>query len=544
MPFGRRWSLRAIDLLVLLTPVIVGFVGFEPLAGWRAARDIHVARSGSDRHTGATSASAVSTLQRALDLAIPGDRIVIGPGTYYERVHVRRGGTLAAPVVIAAETPGTVVITGADPRGVPPEWSWHSEGQNIYSTVIHRPVYRLQHHDMTCFRIPWGGQATLRKYVEKGFPWSAFCTEKDRLYLFLKDGVHPAQAVLKTHRPAPAPREWGELKSATVWVEADHVRLEGLQIEDGLGAGVTIWNAEDIEIRDCAFSGATFGVRCADGPKPARDVRMVNCLYHNYPQYHWRREWLTWDEVYAAYSSSTLIASTAAPLTIENCLVTHAGDALRISPATGQGSSIARVERNYLAFCTDDAIEFDGDAAGVNVAQNLVFEAHQNLAFSPVKHGPVDVRENLFVHLPDGINGSQIKFINNQPGDPIRNIDIHDNVFIGDWLCWRNDAPIENVAIGRNQFFVRRMAEPPWPPKGVTVAEGQVELQRESISPVQHLSKLAQNPGTPAWLSSVISRAPGPSWWPGSEHPATKDALLWRQQMQQSLQRTAAVEHN
>lgn len=531
---SRGLASGCINLCFLAVPLVSGWTLYEPLASWREPGTIHVATTGSDLRQGDSPETAFATIQRALDCAIPGDRILIAPGTYYERLHVRRGGSDQSPLALAAVEPGTVVITGADPHGVPSEWTWHDEGAGIYSTAISHPVYRLDIAEETCFRIPWGGLTALRKLIDKPGAWSAFCTENDRLYVFLKNGKHPLHSPLRTHRPAPAPREWGEFKSATVWVEADHVRLENLRIEDGIGAAVAVWNAGDVELRDCAFSGSTIGVRCVEGIKPPRDIRLIRCLYHNYPQYHWRRDWLTWAEVYASYSSSTLIASNTAPLSVEQCVVIHGGDALRISPQQKWNSSMARIERNFLALCTDDAIEFDGDGCGVNVANNLVFETHQNLSFSPLEHGPVTVDENVFAHLPDGINGSQVKFIANREGDRIQNITVRGNVFVGNWLDWWNEAPRENIQFLGNRFFVQQQTDPPWP-TGVTASADQVQLSEVDLPPEKILREWYQTADGPQWARTVLENHPGPSWWLAEQHPATRDAFRWRNQLRESL---------
>jgi len=524
------------DVAVACVPVVAAAALYKPIAVFRDSSSVYVSKQGSDWNGGRTAATALATIQSALDQARPGDQILVGPGTYYERLHLRKGGTEIAPVSVVATTPGSVIISGKLPEDVPREWAWRDDGRGIYSTAIRHPVYRLNHGSLTCFRVPWGGLAALRDITSRPGAWSAFCEEKGRLYVYLKGGKHPALEELSTHRPAPAPREWGEFKSATLWVEADHVRLDGLQFDFGIGAAVNIWNAEHVEFNDCVFSGCTFGVKCSGGTKPSRHIRIVNCLYHNYPQYHWHKDWLTWGEVYAAYASSTLASSTDAPLLIQECLVTHSGDALRISPHAGQGTASAMIDGNQIAYCTDDAIEFDGDGSQIDVRNNLVHEAHQNLGFSPVGVGPITVQHNLFAHLQDGINGSQIKLINNKPGERIRNISIRDNVFIGDWLCWYNDAPVSKVTIENNRFFVYRQANPPWPIAGVDVGDHQVELRSDRLPPEQTLAAWYHNANNPLWMRAVLDRRHGPSWFRAEDHPATKDATRWKSQLRQLLQ--------
>ena len=62
-----------------------------PLTITRAA-ELHVAVTGDDANSGNPSAP-LRTIQRAAELAQPGDRITVHEGVYRERVNPPRGGT-------------------------------------------------------------------------------------------------------------------------------------------------------------------------------------------------------------------------------------------------------------------------------------------------------------------------------------------------------------------------------------------------------------------------------------------------------------------
>lgn len=65
---------------------------FGLTAGPLAAREFHVATHGQDNNPG-TQKAPLRTIQRAADLAQPGDTITVHAGTYRERVNPPRGGT-------------------------------------------------------------------------------------------------------------------------------------------------------------------------------------------------------------------------------------------------------------------------------------------------------------------------------------------------------------------------------------------------------------------------------------------------------------------
>lgn len=497
-----------------------------PALGWRAPRTLCVAVDGSDWNWSATQEKPLASVQRAVSLSRPGDQIVLGPGNYYERIHVKRGGTEKQPLVIKAGEPGTATITGALAEGVPSTWKWRDEGGGIFSTATQWPVHRLAEGKVTLFRVPWGGLKQLRSLVQKPSAWGAYCQDGARLYVRLNGGRHPMQAQLRTHRPAPGPREWGEFKSATVWLEADHVQLEGLRIEFGIGAAVNIWDAEHVEIRDCVFSECSVGVRCGGGVKPSEDVWIDRCLYHNYPQYSWHREWLGWPDIYAGYASSSLATARDAPLKITNCVAVHVGDALGISPRINSENMSAKIEGNYLAFGTDDAVEFDGPAVNIEFRRNRVHEFHQNLGFSPVLTGPIVVEQNVFTHEEAGVNGSQIKIMNNSPGEVVRNIVVRDNLFIGNWLCWWNEVPVDDVEFTENVFSVFERTDPPWPPPIRAVRNAILQRQRQ-MPLTSIVNNIIDSTPNSAWVRPVLDQRPGPLWWHWKSHPATRDLPTW-----------------
>jgi len=79
------------------------------------AATFYVAATGDDAHHG-SDASPFRTIQRAADLAQPGDTIVVHEGIYRERVSPPRGGTSDAKRIVYEAAPGErAVVTGAEP---------------------------------------------------------------------------------------------------------------------------------------------------------------------------------------------------------------------------------------------------------------------------------------------------------------------------------------------------------------------------------------------------------------------------------------------
>ena len=78
------------------------------------ATEYHVAGNGNDRNPG-TGESPFLTIQRAADIAQPGDVITVHEGVYRERVNPPRGGTSDEQRITYQAAGGEeVVITGSE----------------------------------------------------------------------------------------------------------------------------------------------------------------------------------------------------------------------------------------------------------------------------------------------------------------------------------------------------------------------------------------------------------------------------------------------
>jgi alpha-N-arabinofuranosidase len=84
-------------------------------AGFSGAAEIHVAPTGTDTNAG-TALEPMRTIQRAADLARPGDTITVHAGTYRERVNPPRGGESDTKRITYRSAPGEKVeIKGSEP---------------------------------------------------------------------------------------------------------------------------------------------------------------------------------------------------------------------------------------------------------------------------------------------------------------------------------------------------------------------------------------------------------------------------------------------
>ena len=80
----------------------------------KTGTEYHVSKTGSDRNPG-TAAQPFATIQRAADLAMPGDTVIVHAGEYREWVDPKTGGTCdRMRITYTAAENEHVVIKGSE----------------------------------------------------------------------------------------------------------------------------------------------------------------------------------------------------------------------------------------------------------------------------------------------------------------------------------------------------------------------------------------------------------------------------------------------
>src|SRR5215213_3077219 len=103
------------------------------------ARTLYVlAAHGSDLNHGLLEDSALQTIQRAAELVVPGDEVIIGPGIYFERVKLQRKGLRGKPITFRADAiaKNRVILSGAHriTRSGHTAWTLDDGRYHLYST--------------------------------------------------------------------------------------------------------------------------------------------------------------------------------------------------------------------------------------------------------------------------------------------------------------------------------------------------------------------------------------------------------------------------
>jgi hypothetical protein len=104
--------------------------------GALAGTTYHVAVTGNDDASGSAT-QPLRTIQRAADLAQPGDTVLVSPGIYRERVAPPRGGIEGLPIVYRSEKPHAAIVRGSDIWQPP----WRQEAPGIWSGEVDEALF-------------------------------------------------------------------------------------------------------------------------------------------------------------------------------------------------------------------------------------------------------------------------------------------------------------------------------------------------------------------------------------------------------------------
>ena len=121
---GKFMKKMPITIFLLLAATTLALRAFP-------ATEFHVAITGNDAGPG-TQAAPLRTIQRAADLAQPGDTVTVHAGVYRERVNPPRGGESDTKRIAYQAAPGEqVVITGAEAMK-----GWEKVAEDTWKVVI------------------------------------------------------------------------------------------------------------------------------------------------------------------------------------------------------------------------------------------------------------------------------------------------------------------------------------------------------------------------------------------------------------------------
>lgn len=407
-----------------------------------------VAASGSDAAAG-TSAAPLRTIQRAVDLAQPGDEIRVRPGVYHEAVTTPRSGSAASPISLTADQPG-VVLDGADPAYLA-RTDWRAEGGGIWS-VPYTGVTRLVCADSLQRLYHQASLAALQ--ANANGVAQGFALENGRLYVKLEDGSSPVGHVMSVAR-----FNIGVEVSASWW------RIEGLEVRHygtaAGGAGIRLDGATACVVTDDHVH--TNGARGIYLRSLAADnlVQRNHCADPRIGTWPWAATKGHEEEIQGISlrgGRGNIIRSNTVDGTFDGI---DAGDGTLDENVAAD----CDVHDNTVTGVADDALETDL-VSGLNlrVWGNHVNRVYSGLSMAPISSGPEYVLYNTFTNTGRGgfkfsLGGTGVGWICHNtaisdvpstpavhPSGPYSNLHFRNNILVGTGAAAVSDDAGESVA--------------------------------------------------------------------------------------------------
>ncbi len=396
------------------------------------AAEIHVAMGGRDSNPG-TIAAPLRTIQRAADLAQPGDIITVHQGVYRERISPPRGGESDGKRITYQAAPGEKVeIKGSE---VIKEWvnvrgdvwrvtldSSFFGGFNPYSDLIRgdwfEPKGRDHHTGAVYLNGEWLAEATEQEEVfapAGATPLWFAQVEKDKTTIWAQfKGVDPnkQEVEINVRRTVFYPDKPGinyltvrgfiMRHAATPWAPptAEQVGLIGTHWSKG-------WIIERNEISHSVCSGIALGKYGDAFDNTSRDTAegYVKTIERALKQ-GWNRETIghhiVRENVISHCEQAGIVGSLGAAFCVVTGNVIHDIHVRRLFTGAEMagikfhGAIDTEISRNHI-YRTTRGLWLDWMAQGTRVSANLFHENRSEDLFVEVNHGPFLVDNNIFL---------------------------------------------------------------------------------------------------------------------------------------------------
>ena len=412
--------------------VFLTFAGLVAFAISTCATEIHVAANGNDSSPG-TPAAPLRTIQRAADLAKPGDVVTVHEGVYRERISPPRGGESDGKRIIYQAAPGEKVeIKGSE---IIKNWvkvqedAWKATiansffgGFNPYSDLIHgdwfEPKGREHHTGAVYLKGEWLAEAAKLDEVLKSVgatPLWFGRVNRDSTTIWAQfKGVNPNEqdVEINVRRTVFYPVKTGinyltvrgfiMRHAATPWAPptAEQVGLVGTHWSKG-------WIIEGNIISHSICSGIALGKYGDEFDNASRDtaegyVKTIERALKN----GWNKETtghhivrnntISHCEQAGIVGSLGAVFSTVTGNIIHDIHVRQSFTGAEMAGIKFHAAIDVEISRNHI-YRTTRGLWLDWMAQGTRVTANLFHENQSEDLFVEVDHGPFLVDNNIFL---------------------------------------------------------------------------------------------------------------------------------------------------
>jgi len=359
----------------------------------------HVSPAGSGT---ACNLAAPCSLSEGLNLAGPGDEVVLHGGTYYQgEFELPRSGTPSAPIIIRGWSEGqagTAVLDGADPDSG--AFTWTHQGDGVYRTRVNvASTHLVTANGQRLF--PYDDLTDLRNLSRGGTP--GFYPDGTYLYVHLSGNADPNDVMMIVSRYNHA-----------FYIEQNYIYLLDLTFrhygQGNYAKAIYLNNASDNLVQGCVFASDDIGIGIKRDSH--RNVIQNNEFYDTI--FDW-----PWEDIKDVGGLEDGGVVFYDPVTgrgniIRRNVFHDDFDGLGACPAwTAATTNETDVYENLVYNMGDDGMETDGQCSNVRIWGNTFHDVLMGISLAPVYTGPVYAIRNLIYRTGVGNNdytGSPFKF--------------------------------------------------------------------------------------------------------------------------------------
>lgn len=353
---------------------------------------IHVAPGGSDTNGNGTSSNPYGTIQFAIELAMPGDKLLLHAGTYHQSVEVDSGptGTAQAPLTITNAGDGPVILDGADPALNNPN-AWTSLGAGMYRAAV-ADTYYIGIDGVRLWRYDTQAQLQNLAYATDGGFWVD--TNANQVYMRLPGDAAPAGHQIQV----------STLHTAFALTHTSDLVFDGLTFKNyNLGPHSSSISVTDesrrIWVVNSVFEQSQTGVRLEGY---VEDTVVMNNEFHDagVNAFDWElvKEFQWWLEHGALFVTNDEYSGRGT-IFFNNYVHDYFDGVKIVGTESLPYASNSDVVGNFFYHLSDDGVETDGYASNVRIVDNRFEVLLVGVSVAPALAGPVYIVRNLMVDL-------------------------------------------------------------------------------------------------------------------------------------------------
>ena len=345
-------------------------------------------RAGASAGGDGSKARPFTSIQAGVDVAQPGDQVMVAAGTYHESVHFPRNGTPGAFIRVTGE-PGAI-LDGADPAIEANGLGWIADPSHagVYSARLPEHFYRLE--SMAKNAAIWRDGRRFYVYDSLAALWSG----SGHAHTTIDEGwvFDPESRTLTVRsRTDPASHVW-QIRSAEeafllvrqhyVWVEGFTIRYYTFGI-DLSGSGQNVARRNTIQSK--------IGILLDSWNHGSNEQNLIDGNTFSDPPVG---DWSYFAVKATAMETAAIQLSDGKGIIIRDNRIENANNGI----LTGEAEE-TDIYGNVVRDISDDGLELDGSGKNVRAWGNAADDVLSGVSLAPIDVGPIWVLYNRFTRF-------------------------------------------------------------------------------------------------------------------------------------------------